>query len=58
MRCIDRSYRKFAPRPGDNRVMGDLTLSHPRLVGAITFVADTSAPVFHLLHAHIPGISL
>ena len=31
MRDNDRSYRKLAPRPGDNCVMGDLTLSRSGL---------------------------
>ena len=60
MRPSDRSYRKLASRPGDNSVMGDLTLSHPGLDGAIACVADTSAPAkrFHLLHADNTSVSL
>ena len=40
--------------------MGDLTLSHPRIDGAVAFVADDSAPVkgLYLLDAGITGVSL
>ena len=59
MRCHDRSNRNLAPR-GDNRVVGDLTLSYLGLDGAVAYVADRSAPRknFRPLHADSTGISI
>ena len=35
MRFSERSYRTFPPRPSDNRVLGNLTLSHQHSSGAV-----------------------
>ena len=53
MRFNDRSYRTLPPRPGNNRVLGELTLSLPGLHGATAVVADSSArhESFYLLYA-------
>ena len=40
MRFSERSYRTLTPRPGDNRVFGELTLSHQNPPGAEAFVSD------------------
>ena len=60
MRFSERSYRTLPPPPSDNRVLGDLTLSHQSSSGAVTLVSDLSAPTggFHLLHAGDRGIPL
>ena len=59
MRFSERSYRTLPPRPSDNRVLGDLTLSHQNSGGAVAFVSDFSAPTggYHLLDAGDRGIS-
>ena len=38
-----RSYRSFPPRPSDQRVFGELTLSHHAPTGASAFVPDPLA---------------
>ena len=60
MRFNDRSYRTLAPRPEDNRILGELTLSLPGLHGATAFVPDSSThpASFRLLYAGDAGITL
>ena len=60
MRFNDRSYRTLDPRPGNNRVLGELTLSLPGLLGATAFVPDSSThqESLHLLYADDAGITL
>ena len=60
MRFSERSYRTLPPRPSDNRVLGNLTLSHQHSSGAVAFASDFSAPTggYHLLYAGDRGISL
>ena len=60
MRFNDHSYRTLPPRPGNDRVLGELTLSLPGLHGATAFVPDSSAyhESFHLLYAGDAGIAL
>ena len=59
MRFNDRSYRTLAPRPEDNRILGELTLSLPGQVGATAFVpASTYPESFHLLYAGDADITL
>ena len=60
MRFNDRSCRTLAPRPSNNRVLGELKMSLPRLHGATAFVPDSSAhhDSFHLLYAGDAGITL
>ena len=60
MRFHDRSYRTLAPRPGNHRVFGALTLSLLGLHDATAFVPDYSAhhESFHLLYARNTGITL
>ena len=60
MRFNDRSYRTLAPRPGDNRIFGELTLSLPGLHGATAFVPDSSTQPesFHLLYAGDASITI
>ena len=59
MRFSERSYRTLPPRPSDNRVLGNLTLSHQHSSGAVAFASDFSAPTggYHLLYAGDRGIS-
>ena len=60
IRFRERSYRTLPPRPSDNRVLGNLTLSHQHSSGAIDFASDCSAPTgcYRLLYAGDRGISL
>ena len=60
MRFNYRSYRTLAPRPEDNRILGELTLSLPGLHGATAFVPDSSThpASFRLLYAGDAGITL
>ena len=53
MRFDDRSYRKLAPRPDSDRVLGELTLSFPGLHGDTAVAPDSSSQPesFHLLYA-------
>ena len=46
MRFNDRPYRKLAPRPGNIRVLGELTLYLPELHGATAFVPGSTIDVF------------
>ena len=43
VRFNDHSYRMLAPRPGNNRVLGESMLSLPGPHGATAFVPDSSA---------------
>lgn len=43
MRFSERSFWTLPPRPVDNRVFGELMLSHPSVGGAVGFVPDNSA---------------
>ena len=58
MRFNDRSYRKLPPRPGNNRVLGELTLSIPGIHGATAFFPDASThqESFHLLYTGDSGM--
>ena len=60
MRFNDRSYRKLPPRPGNNRVLGELTLSIPGIHGATAFFPDASThqESFHLLYTGDSGMAL
>ena len=60
IRSNDRSYRTLAPRPGNNRVWGALTLSLSGQHGATAFVPDLSThrQSFHLLYGGDAGITL
>ena len=59
MRFSEGSYRTLPPRPSDNRVLGNLTLSHQYSSGAVAFASDFSTPTggYHLLYAGDRGIS-
>ena len=52
---IDRFYRTLAPRPDDNRVLGNLTLLHSRLLGAVAFVFEYLSPAGRVHHLHAEG---
>lgn len=56
----DRSYRTLAPAPGDNRVSGEITLSHTEQHGAALLVSHSSDPAggLRLLYAGDTDISL
>ena len=56
----ERSYRTLPPRPSDNRVLVNLTLSHQHSSGAVAFASVFSDPTggYHLLYAGDQGISL
>ena len=60
MRFNDRPHRTLAPRPGNNRVLGEVTLSLPGLHGTTAFVPDSSThpESFHLLYTGDAGITL
>ena len=46
MRFNDRPHRTLAPRPGNNRVLGELTLSLPGLHGAL--LNTSSSPLLRV----------
>ena len=56
----ERAYRTLPPRPSDNRVLGNLTLSRQHSSGTVDFASDFSVPTgcYHLLYAGDRGISL
>ena len=60
MRFNTRSYRTLAPRPHDNRVFGELTLSHHAKTGVTAYAIDPIAEGggFHLLYGGKVGITL
>ena len=60
MRFSDRAYRTLPPRPSDNRVLGNVTLSRQHSSGTVDFASDFSVPTgcYHLLYAGDRGISL
>ena len=59
MRFNDRSYRTLPPRPGNNRVWGELMLSLSGSHVTTAFVLDSSAhhKNFHVLYAGVSGIT-
>ena len=60
MRCNTRSYRALPPRPLDNRVLGELTLSHHATTGVVAFAIDPAASngAFHLRYNGTIGVTL
>ena len=52
MRFNTRSYRALPPRPLENRVLGELTLSHHATTGVAAYVVDPAASngAFHLCY--------
>ena len=60
MRFNTRSYRALPPRPHDNRVLGELTLSHHATQGVAAYTVDPAATNggFHLLHDIAAGVAL
>ena len=60
MRFNARSYRALPPRPHDNRVLGELTLSHHATTGVSAYVIDPTATDggFHLLCDDTVGVIL
>ena len=59
MRLNDRSYGTLPPRPGNNRVLRELTLSLTGLYGAKACVTDASAHLesFYLIYGGDAGIT-
>ena len=60
MRFNTNSYRALPPRPHDNRVFGELTLSHHATTGVSAYVIDPTATDggFHLLYDGTVGVAL
>ena len=60
MRFNPRSYRALPPRPHDNRVFGELTLSHHATTGVSAYAIDPTATDggFHLLYDGTVGVTL
>ena len=60
MRFNTRSYRALPPRPYDNRVFGELTLSHHAKTSVSAYATDPIAEGggFHLLYGGTVGITL
>ena len=60
MRFNTRSYRALPPRPHDNRVFGELTLSHHATTGMSAYAIDPIAADggFHLLYDGTVGVTL
>ena len=60
MRFNNRSHRALPPRPHDNRVFGELTLSHHATTGVSAYVIDATATDggFHLLYDGTVGVTL
>ena len=60
MRFNTRSYRALPPRPHDNRVFGELTLSHHATTGVSAYAIDPTATDggFYLLYDGAVGITL
>lgn len=44
VRFSERYYRTLFPRPSENGVLGDLSLSHRKPMGTVAFISDCSAP--------------
>ena len=60
-KCFNtRSYRALPLRPHDNRVFGELTLSHHAATGVSAYVIDPTATDagFHLLYGGTVGVTL
>ena len=60
MRFNTRSYRSFPPRPSDQRVFGELTLSRHVPMGTSAFVPDplASGGCFHLRYDGADRVTL
>ena len=60
MRFRTRSYRTLRPPPYDNRVFGELTLSHHATTGVSAYAMDLTATDggFHLLYDGAVGLTL
>ena len=60
MRFNTRSYRALPPRPPDNRILGELTLSHHATTGVEAYAVDPAASngAFHLRHDGTTGVTL
>ena len=60
MRFNTRSYRALPPRPHDNRVFGELTLSHHATTGVSAYAINPIAADggFHLLYDGTVGFTL
>ena len=60
MRFSTHSYRSRAPRPLDNRVLGELTLSHHATAGVAAYAVDPtlSNGDFHLRFDGTTGVTL
>ena len=60
MPFFTRSYRALPPRPHDNRVFGELTLSHHATTGVSAYAIDPTATDggFHLLYDGTVGVTL
>ena len=59
MRFNTRSYRALPPHPLDNRVLGELTLSHHATTGVAAYAVDPAAPneAFHLRYDGTTGVT-
>ena len=59
MRFNTRSHRALTPRPHDNRVFGELTLSHHATTGVSAYAIDPTATGggFHLLYDGTVGVT-
>ena len=60
MRFNTRAYRALPPRPYDNRVFGELTLSHHAKAGVSAYAIDPNAEggAFHLLYGGTVVVTL
>ena len=60
MRFNNRSYRALPPRRHDNRVLGELTLSHHATTGVSAYAIEPTATNggFHLLYDGSVGVTL
>ena len=60
MRFNTRSYRALPPRPLDNRVLDELTLSHHTTAGLAVYAVDPapSNGAFHFFYVGITGVTL
>ena len=60
MRFNTRSYRALPPSPPDNRVSGELTMSHHATTGVAAFAVNPAATdgSFHLLYDGTIGVAL
>ena len=60
MRFNTRLYRALPPRPLDNRVLGELTLSHHATIGVPAYAVDPAASnsAFHLRYDGTTGVTL